>query len=100
MNTLQRDGEQHRDYRVQSGQLEIEMERIALTIPEACEVARASRTSLYNAIGRGELQARKRGRRTIVLVNDLRDWIENLPKVPVGAPISASATSTTSTSTN
>jgi len=76
------------------------MERIALTIPEACEVARASRTSLYNAIGRGELQARKRGRRTLVLVDDLRDWIGNLPKLPVAAPISGSNTSTTLTSAN
>jgi hypothetical protein len=31
------------------------MERIALTIIEACQVAGISRTSLYAAIGRGEL---------------------------------------------
>jgi excisionase family DNA binding protein len=76
------------------------MERLALTISEACEVARASRTTLYRAIGRGELAARKRGRRTIVLVDDLRNWIENLPKLSVDAPRAARATSTTSRSTN
>lgn len=35
------------------------MEKIALTIIEACQVAGISRTSLYAAIGRGELAARK-----------------------------------------
>jgi excisionase family DNA binding protein len=57
------------------------MHKLALTISEACEVARASRTSLYNAIARGELTARKRGRRTLVLVEDLRNWVEGLPKL-------------------
>jgi excisionase family DNA binding protein len=55
------------------------MERIALTIIEACHVAGVSRTSLYAAIGRGELAARKRGRRTLVLVADLRNWVNQLP---------------------
>jgi hypothetical protein len=93
-------GEQRRDLRVHPGQLELTMKRLALTISEACEFARASRTSLYGAIGRGELAARKRGRRTIVLVDDLRNWIENLPKLSVETPRAPLATSTTSRSTN
>ena len=55
------------------------MERIALTVIEACQVAGVSRTSLYAAIGRSELVARKRGRRTLVLMDDLRNWINQLP---------------------
>jgi excisionase family DNA binding protein len=55
------------------------MERIALTIIEACQALSVSRTSLYEAIGRGELTARKRGRRTLVLVDDLRSWVEQFP---------------------
>jgi excisionase family DNA binding protein len=55
------------------------MERIALTIIEACQVAGVSRTSLYAAIGRGELAARKWGRRTLVLTDDLRNWVNQLP---------------------
>jgi excisionase family DNA binding protein len=62
------------------------MERFALTVPEACEAASASRTTLYGAIGRGELVARKRGRRTVVLVDDLKDWVGGLPKLPAVPP--------------
>jgi excisionase family DNA binding protein len=52
-----------------------------LSIAEACSVARAGRTSLYEAIRSGALRAVKRGRRTIVLADDLRHYLENLPVV-------------------
>jgi excisionase family DNA binding protein len=54
---------------------------LAFTIAEACTVARAGRTAIYQAIRSGELAARKRGRRTIILPEDLRHWIESLPTV-------------------
>lgn len=57
------------------------MERIALTIIEACQAAGVGRTSIYAAIARGELAARKRGRRTLVLMDDLRNWVNQLPAV-------------------
>jgi excisionase family DNA binding protein len=57
------------------------VEKIALTIIEACQAAGVSRTSLYAAIGRGELAARKRGRRTLVLVDDLKTWVSQLPRL-------------------
>ena len=49
---------------------------LAYTIAEACVVARAGRTAIYEAIRSGELVARKRGRKTIILADDLRHWIE------------------------
>jgi excisionase family DNA binding protein len=52
---------------------------LAYTIAEACAVARTGRTSIYEAIKAGHLVARKRGRRTVILPEDLRRWIENLP---------------------
>jgi excisionase family DNA binding protein len=54
---------------------------LAYTISEACTVARAGRTSVYEAIRDGALIARKRGRKTLILANDLRDWIERLPAI-------------------
>jgi excisionase family DNA binding protein len=54
---------------------------LAYSIAEACAVARAGRTAIYEAIRRGELVARKRGRRTLIVAEDLRLWVEGLPAV-------------------
>ena len=52
---------------------------LAFSVAEACSAARIGRTSLYEAIRSGELRALKRGRRTIILANDLRRYLESLP---------------------
>ena len=52
---------------------------LAYSIAEACSVARAGRTALYEAIRSGALRAVKRGRRTLVLADDLRRYLESLP---------------------
>jgi excisionase family DNA binding protein len=52
---------------------------LAYSIAEACAVARAGRTSIYEAIREGALIARKRGRKTIILPDDLRRWVESHP---------------------
>jgi adenosyl cobinamide kinase/adenosyl cobinamide phosphate guanylyltransferase len=51
----------------------------AYSIAKACEVSRIGRTSIYEAISSRELIARKHGRRTVILVDDLRRWLQNLP---------------------
>ena len=53
--------------------------KIAHSIDGACEAAGVGRTSIYEAIRAGALKARKLGRRTIILDEDLRAWLASLP---------------------
>ena len=56
---------------------------IAHSVPEACLITHTGRTSLYEAIRSGALRAVKRGRRTLILDEDLRRWLQTLPLVKV-----------------
>ena len=58
--------------------------RLAYGVSEAATVAALGRSTVYAAIRRGELTARKAGRRTVVLAADLEAWLKALP--PIKAP--------------
>ena len=58
---------------------------IAVTIPDAVKASGMSRSSLYEALKRGDLSARKAGRRTLISFADLQAYIANLPAYQVGA---------------
>ena len=51
----------------------------ALTIPEVCAETRIGRTKIYDAINERLLVARKVGRKTLVLRDDLRQFLNALP---------------------
>ena len=54
-------------------------QKVALTVEEAAEICGIGRTSLYCAIRDGKLIARKAGRRTIILMADLQNFLDALP---------------------
>ena len=56
---------------------------LAYSVRDACLIACTGRTSIYEAIRTGALRAVKRGRRTLVLDEDLRRWVQSLPSVKV-----------------
>jgi excisionase family DNA binding protein len=60
-------------------------QQMALSVKEACRLARVGRTQLYEAINAGELRAKKRGVTTLILQAELSRWLENLPDFEAGS---------------
>ena len=54
---------------------------LAYSIAETCMRSGIGRTSIYDMIKSGQLTARKRGRRTLILADDLRRCLELLPPI-------------------
>ena len=52
---------------------------IAVTIPRAVELSGCARTRIYEALKRGDLTARKAGRRTLINYADLQAYLASLP---------------------
>jgi excisionase family DNA binding protein len=52
---------------------------LAVPIDEAARRVGVGRTSIYEAINRGELPLRKVGRRSLILVSDLHAWVHSWP---------------------
>ena len=57
--------------------------QLAHSIAEACARSGIGRTAIYELINTGQLPARKRGRRTLILVEDLQRCLQSLPSVKV-----------------
>ncbi len=53
--------------------------KFGLSIKECCQVSGIGRTKIYQAIGSGELIAKKCGSRTIITPKHLAAYIDNLP---------------------
>ena len=56
----------------------------SLNVKQAVEASGLTRSHLYEAMKEGKLTARKAGRRTIIMADDLRRYVENLPTAPRG----------------
>lgn len=55
------------------------MPKAYLKMPDAVEYSGLSRTGLYEALKRGDLTARKAGKRTLISVADLDAYLASLP---------------------
>ena len=50
-------------------------EPLAVPIPEAARLGGVGRSTIYSEISKGNLRIRKVGRRTIIAMDDLRQWL-------------------------
>lgn len=57
---------------------------IAVTIPDAVKASGMSRTTIYGALKRGDLTARKAGRRTLIPYAVLQAYLASLPEYQAG----------------
>jgi excisionase family DNA binding protein len=58
---------------------------LSVTIPDAVKATGMSRSALYEAFKRGDLVARKSGRRTLISFADLEAYVASLPTYQGGA---------------
>jgi excisionase family DNA binding protein len=57
---------------------------LAYAIRTAVAVSGLSRSRIYELIGQGQLEARKDGRKTLVLAESLNTYIASLPVITLG----------------
>ena len=53
--------------------------RLGYSIDDVIEITSLGRSSVYEEIRLGRLRSRKLGRRTLILHDDLADWLASLP---------------------
>ncbi|WP_163265619.1 helix-turn-helix domain-containing protein [Chelativorans alearense] len=57
----------------------MDTQQIGMTIDDAVANSGIGRTKIFEAIKTGQLKARKFGRRTVILTEDLADFLKSLP---------------------
>ncbi len=60
-----------------------EVDAIAFTILDAAKVSGLGRSTVYELIAAGKLEARKSGARTLILADSLRRYVASLPKAAI-----------------
>lgn len=55
------------------------MAPIAITIPEAMALGKMGKTKIFELLKSGAIKRRKIGAKTLILVDDLNEFLRNLP---------------------
>jgi excisionase family DNA binding protein len=55
-----------------------QLETLSVDIPEACRLTGLGRSKIYDLLGSGEIISVKVGKRRLILVADLRAWLQRL----------------------
>lgn len=58
-------------------------QRMAYSVPGAADASGFGKSSIYEAIAKNELRARKRGSRTFIMAEDLKAWLESQPEARI-----------------
>ena len=58
-------------------------ERYAMTLPEAVKFSGLGRTRLYALAAEGRISFKKCGKRTLIIADDLKRLIAELPDAPI-----------------
>src|SRR5580704_15952950 len=61
------------------------IERLAYTVPEACEALRVGRTKLYELLADKKIEAVALGGRTLILRDKVERFLAGLPPIPLQA---------------
>lgn len=56
-------------------------DQFACSIEETARITSLGRTAFYEEIKARPLKARKAGRRTVVIADDIRQWLASLPQI-------------------
>ena len=62
-----------------------QIEPLSVDIPGACQLTGLGRSKLYDLLGRGEIASVKVGKRRLILVAELRAWLQRLANAQQGA---------------
>lgn len=76
-----RSGAEFRPFPESAGVSPYNLPPIARGPNDSARVAGCGRTKIFEAIAEGKLKARKLGRKTLILDDDLRAWLASLPLV-------------------
>jgi hypothetical protein len=64
----------------------MEVEPILCSIPQGCQMISVGTQGMYDLIGAGEVEAVKRGTRTLLVVESLRRYAKKLPAAVIAPP--------------